>query len=155
MHPTVSRVVAELESRDWSGEVRELSDSARTAAEAAAALGCDVGAIASSLLFAADGLPLLVLTSGAHRVDTAAVAELIGVAAVDRAPVAMVREWTGFAIGGVAPVGHPAPLRTLVDVALERHEVVWAAAGHPHAVFSTSFVELVRLTGGTPATVGT
>ena len=154
MHPTVARVVAELESRGWSGEVRELSDSARTAAEAAAALGCRVGAIASSLLFAADGAPLLVLTSGAHRVDTAAVAGLIGAESVERAPAAMVREATGFAIGGVAPLGHPAPLRTLVDVALDAHEVVWAAAGHPHAVFSTGFDELVRLTGGTPATVG-
>ena len=153
MHPTVARVVESLTAAGWTGEVRELSDSARTAAEAASALGCDVGAIASSLLFQADGAPLLVLTSGAHRVDTAVVAAHLGVASVDRAPAALVREATGFAIGGVAPVGHPAPLRTLVDVALARHAVVWAAAGHPHAVFSTTYDELVRITGGTPTEV--
>lgn len=154
MHPTVARVVDVLSSAGWRGEVRELADSARTAAEAAAALGCDVGAIASSLVFSADAAALLVLTSGAHRVDTALVADLLGVTAVDRAPAALVREATGFAIGGVAPVGHPAPLQTLVDVDLARHDVVWAAAGHPHAVFSTTFDELVRVTGGTPAQVG-
>jgi prolyl-tRNA editing enzyme YbaK/EbsC (Cys-tRNA(Pro) deacylase) len=153
VHPTVARVVSALEAAGWSGEVRVLPDSARTAAEAAAGLGCHVGAIASSLVFTADEEPLLVLTSGAHRVDTAAVAALLGVGAVERAPAALVREATGYAIGGVAPVGHPAPLRTLVDVALARHEVVWAAAGHPHAVFPTSFDELLRLTGGTPAQV--
>ena len=154
MHPTVVRTVAVLEASGWDGEVRELADSARTAAEAAAALGCAVGAIASSLLFVVDGDPLLVLTSGAHRVDTGTVAGLLGVRTVERAPAARVREATGYAIGGVAPVGHPAPLRTLVDVDLRRHEVVWAAAGHPHAVFSCTFDELVRLTGGTPAVVG-
>ena len=153
MHPTVARVVEALEAAGWSGEVHVLPDSARTAAEAAQGLGCDVGAIASSLLFTADGEPLLVLTSGAHRVDTAAVAALLGAGSVDRAPAALVREATGFAIGGVAPVGHPAPLRTLVDTALSRHDVVWAAAGHPHAVFPTTYEELLRLTGGTPAEV--
>jgi prolyl-tRNA editing enzyme YbaK/EbsC (Cys-tRNA(Pro) deacylase) len=153
VHPTVERVVSTLRSAGWQGEVRELSDSARTAAEAAAALGCDVGAIASSLLFQAAGDPLLVLTSGAHRVDTAVVAELLGVASLEKAPASLVREATGFAIGGVAPVGHPAPLRTLVDADLARHDVCWAAAGHPHAVFSTTFDELVRLTGGTPVQV--
>lgn len=157
VHPTVERVVAALRAAGWQGEVRELSDSARTAAEAAAALGCDVGAIASSLVFTAAGPdgpePLLVLTSGAHRVDTAAVAALLGVPSVDRAPAALVREATGYAIGGVAPIGHPAPLRTLVDVDLAGHDVVWAAAGHPHAVFPTTYDELLRVTGGTPATV--
>ena len=154
MHPTVARVVDVLTGAGWTGELRELSDSARTAAEAASALGCDVGAIASSLLFTADGQPLLVLTSGAHRVDTDALAARLGADAVDRAPAALVRAATGYAIGGVAPVGHPSPLRTLVDVDLGRHAVVWAAAGHPHAVFSTTFDELVRLTGGTPVEVG-
>lgn len=153
MHSTVARVVSVLQSAGWQGEVRELSESARTAAEAAAALGCDVGAIASSLLFLADGEPLLVLTSGAHRVDTSVVADLLGVTAVDKAPASLVREATGFAIGGVAPVGHPSPLRTIVDADLDRHDVCWAAAGHPHAVFSATFSELVRLTGGAPARV--
>ena len=153
MHPTVARVVETLRAAGWRGEPRELSDSARTAAEAAAALGCDVGAICSSLVFLADDEPVLVLTSGAHRVDTTAVAALLGVEQVQRAPASTVREATGYAIGGVAPVGHPEPLRTLVDVDLARHDVVWAAAGHPHAVFPTTYDELLRLTGGTPAEV--
>lgn len=131
-----------------------LPESARTAAAAAEQLGCDVGAIANSLVFAADGAPLLVLTSGAHRVDTSLVADLVGAASVSRADARLVREWTGQVIGGVGPVGHPAPLRTLVDVWLAKYDVVWAAAGHPHAVFPTSFDELVRITGGTPAEVG-
>lgn len=154
MHPSVARVAEILRELGAAGEPVQLTDSARTAAEAAAALGCDVGAIASSLVFAADDEPLLILTSGAHRVDTALVAESLGVARVTRADADLVRQATGYAIGGVAPVGHPAPLRTLVDTMLDEYEVVWAAAGHPHAVFPTTFVELVRLTGGTPARVG-
>jgi prolyl-tRNA editing enzyme YbaK/EbsC (Cys-tRNA(Pro) deacylase) len=136
------------------GEVRELPESAPTAAAAAAQLGCEVGAIANSLVFSADGAPLLVMTSGAHRVDTGRVAQLIGAAAVRRADAGSVRAWTGQAIGGVGPVGHPAPIRTLVDTWLEKYDVIWAAAGHPHTVFPTSFAELVRITEGTPADVG-
>ena len=82
------------------------------------------------------------------------VAALVGVAAVTRAGARSVREWTGQAIGGVAPVGYPAPIRTLVDTWLDKYDVVWAAAGHPHTVFPTSFAELVRITEGTPADVG-
>ena len=93
------------------GEVRELPEPAPTAATAAAQLGCEVGAIANSLIFSADGAPLLVMTSGAHRVDTARVAELTGASVVSRANARSVREWTGQAIGGVAPVGHPRPIR--------------------------------------------
>jgi prolyl-tRNA editing enzyme YbaK/EbsC (Cys-tRNA(Pro) deacylase) len=155
VHPTVARVAEILRAAGATGEPVQLQDSARTAAEAAAALGCEVGAIASSLVFAADGEPLLIMTSGAHRVDTQQVAALLGVSKVRRADADLVRAATGYAIGGVAPVGHPAPLRTLVDVALADHEVVWAAAGHSHAVFPTSYDELVRLTGGTPAQVAT
>jgi prolyl-tRNA editing enzyme YbaK/EbsC (Cys-tRNA(Pro) deacylase) len=136
------------------GTVRLLPESARTAAAAAEQLGCDVGAIANSLVFAADGAPLLVMTSGAHRVDTSLVAERVGASAVSRADARSVREWTGQVIGGVGPVGHPAPIRTLVDVWLAKYDVVWAAAGHPHAVFPTSYEELVRITGGTSAEVG-
>ena len=153
MHPHVARVAELLRSAGASGEPVQLSESAHTAAEAAAALGCDVGAIASSLVFVADGEPLLVMTSGAHRVDTAHVAQLLGVAKVKRADADTVKAATGYAIGGVSPVGHPTPLRTLVDVALAKHEVVWAAAGHAHAVFPTTFDELVGLTGGIPAEV--
>ena len=137
-----------------AGAVRMLPSSASTALLAAEQLGCEAGAIANSLVFAADGEPLLVMTSGAHRVDTGLVAGLVGASSVSRADARSVRAWTGQVIGGVGPVGHPAPLRTLVDVWLAKHEVVWAAAGHPHAVFPTSFDELVRITGGTAAEVG-
>lgn len=143
-----------LKSLDVPGQVRELPESARTAATAAAQLGCEIGAIANSLVFSADGSPLLVMTSGAHRVDTSRVAVLIGATSVSRADARSVRAWTGQAIGGVGPVGHPAPIRTLVDNWLSRHPVVWAAAGHPHTVFPTSFAELLRITRGTPADVG-
>jgi prolyl-tRNA editing enzyme YbaK/EbsC (Cys-tRNA(Pro) deacylase) len=94
------------------------------------------------------------MTSGAHRVLETRVAALVGASAVQRADARSVREWTGQAIGGVAPVGHPVPIRTLVDTWLDRYDVVWAAAGHPHTVFPTSFAELIRITGGTPADVG-
>jgi prolyl-tRNA editing enzyme YbaK/EbsC (Cys-tRNA(Pro) deacylase) len=145
---------AVLRDLDVAGEVRELPEPAPTAATAAAQLGCEVGAIANSLVFSADGAPLLVMTSGAHRVDTSRVASLVGVASVSRADARSVREWTGQAIGGVAPVGHPSPIRTLVDTWLEKYDVIWAAGGHPHAVFPTSYAELLRITGGTPADVG-
>ena len=154
MHPTVERFAALLRASGATGEVRELTDSARTAAEAAAALGCEVGAIASSLVFTAGDEPVLVLTSGAHRVDEAHVAALLGVPAITRATPEFVRRHTGQAIGGVAPLGHPEPIGTLVDIELARHEQVWAAAGHPHTVFPTTYDELLRLTGGTPAEVG-
>jgi prolyl-tRNA editing enzyme YbaK/EbsC (Cys-tRNA(Pro) deacylase) len=137
-----------------AGQVRELPEPAPTAGTAAAQLGCEVGAIANSLIFNADGAPLLVMTSGAHRVSETRVAALVGASAVGRADARSVREWTGQAIGGVAPVGHPAPIRTLVDTWLDKYDVVWAAAGHPHTVFPTSFAELIRITGGTPADVG-
>src|SRR5690242_8145355 len=149
-----TRFAAVLRDLDVPGQVRELPESAPTAAAAAAQLGCELGAIANSLVFDADGAPLLVMTSGAHRVDTARVASLTGSAAVARADARSVREWTGQAIGGVGPVGHPAPIRTLVDTWLSKYDVVWAAAGHPHTVFPTSFDELIRITGGTAADVG-
>lgn len=141
--------------------IRHIPDGARTAAEAAAALGVEVGAIANSLVFVArtgDGTaetrePLLVMTSGGHRVDTVALAARIGVTAIDRATPEIVRSATGQAIGGVAPVGHPAPLRTIVDPVLETFPEIWAAAGHSHAVFPLTFEQLVRITGGTVVSV--
>jgi prolyl-tRNA editing enzyme YbaK/EbsC (Cys-tRNA(Pro) deacylase) len=153
MHPRAEKVAGVLRELGVPGEVRELPEPAPTAATAAAQLGCEVGAIANSLVFSADGAPLLVLTSGAHRVDTARVAGLIGAASVKRAGPEFVRQSTGQVIGGVAPVGHPEPLRTVVDTWLEPYGVVWAAAGHVHTVFPTSFAELVRITSGTPAAV--
>ena len=149
-----SAFAAVLRSLGVAGEVREFPSAVPTAAAAAEQLGCEVGAIANSLVFAADGSPLLVMTSGAHRVDTARLAKQLDVSSVDRADAKSVRAWTGQVIGGVGPVGHPEPIRTLVDNWLARHEVVWAAAGHPHAVFPTSFAELLRITGGGAADIG-
>ena len=134
--------------------MRGLDDSARTAKEAAAALGITVGQIASSLVFLADGTPVLVIASGAHRVDTQRLASALGASTIDKATADQVREATGFAIGGVAPVGHPEPLRTIVDVALAQYDEVWAAGGHPHYVFPTSYDELLRITGSEAAEVG-
>jgi prolyl-tRNA editing enzyme YbaK/EbsC (Cys-tRNA(Pro) deacylase) len=154
LHPNVVRVEAALRAAGATGEIRVLDEAGRTAAEAAAVLGVEVGQIANSLIFVADGEPLLILTSGRHRVDTAKVAALVGAGLVGRADADFVREHAGISIGGVSPVGHPRPLRTLVDVALGDYDTVWAAAGHTHAVFPTSFDELVRITAGTPADVG-
>src|SRR3954463_6827167 len=159
-HPSVVRVRAALAAAGAGGAVVVLDDHARTGAPAAEQLGVTVAQIANSLVFAvpdpsAPGgrRALLVLTSGAHRVDTAKVAGLVGVPRLERADPDFVRERTGFVIGGVAPVGHLAPLQTLVDVALAEHERVWAAAGHARTVFPTTFDELVRITGGTAAEV--
>jgi len=134
-------------------EIRVLPDSARTAAEAATAIGCEVAAIANSLVFVADGEPVLVMTSGGHRVDAAVLARSIGATEVTMAPAALVREATGQAIGGVAPVGHPARLRTFVDEDLRGHDEIWAAAGHPHTVMPLTFDTLLSLTQGRVVTV--
>lgn len=160
-HPSVVRVRAALAAAGVDADsVVVLDDHARTAAAAAQQLGVTVAQIANSLVFAvpdeaAPGgrRPLLVLTSGAHRVDTARVAALLGVERLDRADPDFVRSTTGFAIGGVAPVGHTEPIDTLVDVDLARHEQVWAAAGHARTVFPTTFDELLRITGGRAAEV--
>lgn len=153
LHPNVRAVQESLAAAGATGQIRVLPDAVTTAAAAAAALGVQVGQIANSLLFDSDGAPLLVLTSGAHRVDTGKVAALLGVTAVKRAKPEFVRAATGQTIGGVSPVGHPAPVRTLVDTALAQFDEVWAAGGIAHAVFPTTFDELVRITGGEPADV--
>jgi prolyl-tRNA editing enzyme YbaK/EbsC (Cys-tRNA(Pro) deacylase) len=154
MHPSAIHVASVLRELGVAGEVRELPEPAPTAAAAAAQLGCEVGAIANSLIFNADSEPLLILTSGAHRVDTGKVAALLGITSLRRADPEFVRASTGQAIGGVAPVGHPRPVRTVVDTWLEKYDVVWAAGGHSRTVFPTTFAELVRVTGGTPAEGG-
>lgn len=122
-----------------------LPEGVHTAALAAQALGCEVGAIANSLLFDGGGSPVLILTSGAHRVDTEVVAATTG--PLRRADKDFVRAHTGQVIGGVSPIAHPAPIPTYIDPWLRRHPVLWAAAGHPAAVFSTTYSELVRMTG--------
>jgi prolyl-tRNA editing enzyme YbaK/EbsC (Cys-tRNA(Pro) deacylase) len=148
-HPSISRFRDELAARGGTGRIVVLPDSVHTAALAADALGCEVGAIANSLLFDADGSPLLILASGAHRVDTDKVAAEVGVETLRRAKPEFVRAHTGQVIGGVSPIAHPAPVRTYIDPWLCRYDEVWAGAGHPSAVFSTSYDELVELTGAT------
>jgi len=143
----VTRFRDVLRARDGGGEVVVLPASVHTAALAAQALGCEVGAIANSLLFDADSAPLLILTSGAHRVDTAKVAATTG--PLTRADKDFVRQHTGQVIGGVSPIAHPAPVPTYIDPWLRTYDVVWAAAGHPAAVFSTTYDELVAMTGAT------
>ena len=152
----VKRVTAALAEHGCSGEIKVLSDSARTAAEAAAALGIEIGQIASSLIFKLpDGLPLLVITSGRHRVDTDLVANNLGIEKLGRVDADYVKEQSGFSIGGVSPLGWISkPEIILIDEALSDYEVVWAAAGHPHAVYPTSFTELLECTGATPMVVG-
>ncbi|MHA7985667.1 YbaK/EbsC family protein [Rathayibacter sp. CAU 1779] len=147
-HAAVNAVERELRSRRIEGEVRWLDEATPTAAAAAAALGIEVGAIANSLVFTLDGEPVLVMTSGGHRVDTAYLGEELG-GTLKRASAETVREATGQVIGGVAPTGHPAPLRTWVDTALRAYPEIWAAAGHPHTVFPLTYDQLVELTDGT------
>jgi len=151
-HPAVDRVAAALSAQGVEPSIRWFDDAVTTAQLAADALGIEVGQIANSLVFTIDDEPILVLTSGAHRVDTAWLGEALG-GTIRRASKETVKAATGQVIGGVAPVGHPAPVRTVVDVHLAEYPVVWAAAGHARTVFPTTFDELVRITGGTPHAV--
>lgn len=154
-NPSVQRVSAKLRELGIKGEVHVLSDSARTAQEAADALGILVGQVASSIVFKLDDeSPLLVITSGRHRVDTKLVAEKLGVAKLHRVDADYVKEKSGFSIGGVSPVGWVSPATILIDEALNDYEVVWAAAGHPHSVYPTTFAELLECTGAEPMIVG-
>ncbi|MGH8959261.1 MAG: YbaK/EbsC family protein [Acidimicrobiia bacterium] len=148
-HPSIVHVRRELGSRGATGEIRVFAEPVRTAAAAAAALGCSIGAIVNSLIFEADGGPVLILTSGAHRVDTAKVAAFLSVECLVKASPEYVREHTGQVIGGVSPVGHVKSIATYIDPWLQRHEAIWAAAGHPDAVFSTTYEELLRMTDAT------
>ncbi|MEI7931170.1 MAG: YbaK/EbsC family protein [Actinomycetes bacterium] len=154
-NPSVQRVSAKLKELGITGEVHVLSDSARTAQEAADALGILVGQVASSIVFKLDDdSPLLVITSGRHRVDTKLVAEKLGIAKLHRVDADYVKEKSGFSIGGVSPVGWINPATILIDEALNDYEVVWAAAGHPHSVYPTTFSELIKATGAKPMVVG-
>ena len=168
MHPNCAAVNEILQAAGLPGRVRLLDEAVTTARAAAEHLGCPVGAIANSLIFeafpmssvgmreqpknSAAGAPLLIMTSGAHRVDMNKVGEQLGVQ-VRRASPAFIREHTSQPIGGIAPVGHPQPIRTIVDRALAEFEVLWAAGGIPHAVFPLTYGELIRLTGGVEADV--
>jgi prolyl-tRNA editing enzyme YbaK/EbsC (Cys-tRNA(Pro) deacylase) len=154
LEPSAQKVQDVLRSRGFANEVVQLSDSARTSAEAAAAVGCAVAQIAKSLVFRArqSGRAVLVVASGANRVDEKKVAALLG-EPLGRAEPDFVREQTGYAIGGIPPLGHAHPLVTFVDRDLLAHERIWAAAGHPHAVFPLTPSELVAMTGGRVADV--
>ena len=155
-NPSVIRVTALLKELGCSGEVTILSDSARTALDAANALGIEVGQVASSIVFKLpSGNPLLVITSGRHRVDTDLVAKNLGVEKLHRADADFVKNASGFSIGGVSPVGWVnKPEIILIDQALNDYDVAWAAAGHPHSVYPTSFEELARVTGAMSMVVG-
>lgn len=155
MHPSTEKVAAALAKAGAEGPIRELEESTRTAVEAAAALGCEVGAIANSLIFVADSEPILVLTSGAHRVDPHHLAEQIGAREVRRATAAEVRSATGQPVGGVSPLGHDRLVQTYIDTALDAYPAVWAAAGTPHSVFATTYADLVRICSAEPVTVTT
>jgi prolyl-tRNA editing enzyme YbaK/EbsC (Cys-tRNA(Pro) deacylase) len=154
MHPNGVRVLDALRAAGVSADIVETLEGSPTAATAAAQLDIEVGQVCNSLLFNADGGPLLILASGGHKVDVDRVAKGLGFESIHRPDADFVREHTGQPIGGVAPVGHPSPVRTIVDTHLATWEVVWAAGGHPHYVFPTSFDQLVRITGGDPLDVG-
>ena len=152
----VRRFIDAAHSLGIDGEIQVLSDSARTAIDAANSLGIEVGQIASSLIFKLpSGNPLLIITSGRHKVDTDLVAQNLNIEKLDRVDADYVKERSGYSIGGVSPLGWISkPEITLIDEALNDYDVVWAAAGHPHAVYPTSFSELLECTGAKPMVVG-
>jgi prolyl-tRNA editing enzyme YbaK/EbsC (Cys-tRNA(Pro) deacylase) len=150
LHPSALRVAQALESHGVVGPVYQFEASTKTAADAAAALGCDLGAIASCLVFMHDDAPLVIIKSGAFRVDTSQFVALVGGTSLRRASAEQVREATGQPIGGVSPVNWPGPLRVFIDDYLARFGQIWSACGTPNAVFATTFDELIRLTGAQP-----
>jgi prolyl-tRNA editing enzyme YbaK/EbsC (Cys-tRNA(Pro) deacylase) len=154
-NPSVLRVIAVLTELGIGGGVTHLADSARSAQEAADALGILVGQVASSIVFKLpDTSPLLVITSGRHRVDTELVARELGVEKLHRADADYVKESSGFSIGGVSPVGWVNEATIIIDLALNDYDVIWAAAGHPHTVFPTTYAELLSATRARPMIVG-
>jgi prolyl-tRNA editing enzyme YbaK/EbsC (Cys-tRNA(Pro) deacylase) len=151
----VKRVVAAKGKFGITGEIKVLTETAKSAAEAAAGLGIEVGQIASSIIFKLpDNSPLLVITSGRHRVDTELVASKLGIEKLERVDADYVKENSGFSIGGVSPLGWISkPEIILIDEALSDYDVVWAAAGHPHAVYPTTYSELIKCTDAKPMVV--
>jgi prolyl-tRNA editing enzyme YbaK/EbsC (Cys-tRNA(Pro) deacylase) len=152
----VRRFKEAADSLGVKGEINILAETARTAIDAANGLGIEVGQIASSLIFKLpSGNPLLIVTSGRHRVDTELVAKNLGLPELGRADANYVKEVSGYSVGGVSPIGWiTTPEITLIDQALNDYEIVWAASGHPHAVYPTSYAELITCTGATPMVVG-
>jgi prolyl-tRNA editing enzyme YbaK/EbsC (Cys-tRNA(Pro) deacylase) len=152
----VRRFKEAADSLGVKGEINILAETARTAIDAANGLGIEVGQIASSLIFKLpSGNPLLIITSGRHRVDTDLVAKNLELPELGRADANYVKEVSGYSVGGVSPIGWiTTPEITLIDQALNDYEIVWAASGHPHAVYPTSYTELIACTGATPMVVG-
>ncbi|MFI0513948.1 YbaK/EbsC family protein [Streptomyces sp. WSLK1-5] len=148
-HPRFAAALRELGLDELNTKVRRFPDATRTAAEAAAAVGCELSQICKSLIFAADGVPVLVLMDGASRVDLELVRRELGADKVTRARADLVRETTGYAIGGVPPFGHRTRTRVLADRSLLGHDLVWAAAGNPHAVFPIPPGDLIAHAGAT------
>ena len=152
----VRRFKEAADSLGIKGEINILAETARTAIDAANGLGIEVGQIASSLIFKLpSGNPLLIITSGRHRVDTDLVAKNLNIPELGRADANYVKEVSGYSVGGVSPIGWiSTPEITLIDQALNDYDIVWAASGHPHAVYPTSYAELIACTGATPMVVG-
>ena len=152
----VRRFIAAAKDLGVQGQVTILADTARTAVDAANGLGIQVGQIASSLIFKMpSGNPLLIITSGRHRVDTELVAKNLGITELGRADANYVKEVSGYSVGGVSPLGWISkPEIILIDEALNDYDIVWAAAGHPHAVYPTTYYELIQCTGAQPMIVG-
>ncbi|MCD4852570.1 YbaK/EbsC family protein [Arthrobacter sp. AK01] len=142
----VANVRSALTAAGAQDTVRIFADKVPTAAAAATVLGCGVAAITNSLIFELDGAPLLILASGAARVDTSLVANQLGSGRIRRAKPDFVLEHTGQEVGGVAPVGHPRKLRTILDTSLQEHPVLWAGAGDHNSMFSISYEELRAIT---------
>lgn len=151
--PAVDRVRRAMLAAGLADTVRTFDDDVPTAAAAARVLGCEIGAIANSLVFELDGDPLLILASGAARVDTKLVARQLGVGKIRRASADFVLAHTGQPVGGVAPLGHPTPLRTLIDVHLSAYPVLWAGAGDHRSMLSIAYADLSRVTGAEPLEV--
>ena len=150
----LAAVAAALEAAGLRDRIMQLSTDVPTAAAAAEQLGCPVGAIANSLVFRAGDAPVLVVASGGHRVDVAAAGALFGVDKLRRADPELVLAATGQRVGGVAPIGHPSPLPSVIDEDLAGYERLWAGAGMAHAMFWATYDELLALTGARPAAVG-
>jgi prolyl-tRNA editing enzyme YbaK/EbsC (Cys-tRNA(Pro) deacylase) len=150
LHPSAQRVAEALERHGVKGPARQFEASTKSAADAAEALGCELGAIASCLVFVLDDEPVVIIKSGAFRVDTKRFANLVGGNILRQATADEVREATGQPIGGVSPVNWPGPLRVYIDDSLQRHVEIWSACGTPNAVFATTYAELILLTGAVP-----
>ena len=148
MNERNTRVADAVAAAGIEPAIRILAADAKTAAAAAAQLGCEVGAIANSLVFECDGEPLLVMASGAARVNTDNLAQHLGADTISKADPKLVRDATGQVIGGVAPTGHPTPLRTVVDETLASYPVIWTAAGTADSVMPLTYGQLLTLTGG-------